>query len=293
MADRHNRQIVTGPVERRGLKRAILSDLYHFLIDKPWSALLGLIAGFYVVVNGVFAALYMLGGDCVSGADPHSFRDHFFFSVQTIATIGYGVMAPKTDYAHWLVVIEAFLGTLFVALLTGLVFAKFSRPTARVLWSKHVVIFERGGKRQLMFRMANARANQIVEAQLRVVLARNEVSEDGERMRRFHDLTLMRERTVLFILSWTATHVIDAQSPLHGLTLDELKAQGAQLICAMMGIDESFSQQVHSRHVYTPEDFVLDQRFADIIFNNPDGSRYIDYARFDDLVPVGTRSEAA
>jgi inward rectifier potassium channel len=290
MADR-NRLLL--PVERRGLKRAVLSDLYHFLIDKPWSALLALIAGVYLGANTVFATLYMLGGDCVSGADPHSFKDHFFFSVQTLATIGYGVMSPKTDYAHWLVVIEAFIGTLFVALLTGLVFAKFSRPTARVLWSKHAVLVERGGKRQLMFRMANERGNQIVEAHLRVALARTEIADDGERMRRFYDLLLVRERNVLFVLTWTAIHEIDAKSPLHGLSVDEMRAQGIQLICSIMGVDETFSQQVHSRHAYTPADFVVDQRFADIIHTNPDGSRHIDYARFHDLVPMCTRSEAA
>jgi inward rectifier potassium channel len=290
MPDR-NRLII--PVERRGLKRAILSDLYHFLIDKSWTNLLGLIGLVYLIANCIFAGLYMLGGDCVGGVNPSSFEDHFFFSVQTLATIGYGTMFPKSLYAHWLVTIEAFIGTLFVAVLTGLVFAKFSRPTARVMYSRKVVFIERDGKRQLQFRMANERSTQIVEAQLRVALARNERTSDGESMRRFYDLQLTRERNVIFVLTWTATHEIDERSPLYGMTVEQMKEQSLQLICSLIGIDETFSQQVHARHAYVPADFVFDRRFADIISQNPDGSRVIDYTRFDDLVPMGTRTGAA
>src|SRR3954469_5439583 len=203
-------------VERRNIRRAPLADLYHNLIARSWGRLLGLVASVYIIANLIFASMYTLGGDCIAGAT--SFKDRFFFSVQTLSTIGYGTMVPKTTYAHILVTLQAFGGTLFVALVTGLVFAKFSRPTARVMWSKNVVLIERNGKRLLQFRMANERANQIVEAQLRVALARIEVAPDGERMRRFHDLKLARDRNVIFVLTWTAIHEIDETSPLHGLT---------------------------------------------------------------------------
>jgi len=276
-------------VERRNIRRSPLADLYHNLIARSWGRLLGLLATVYVAANVVFATLYDLGGNCIAGAS--GFRDLFFFSVQTLSTIGYGTMVPRTTYAHILVTFQAFGGTLFVALVTGLVFAKFSRPTSRVMWSKKVVLIERQGKRQLQFRMANERANQIVEAQLRVAVARNEVSSDGERMRRFHDLVLQRDRNVIFVLTWTAVHEINEKSPLHGLTLDEMKAQGVQLVASLIGLDETFSQQVHARHAYVPEDFVYDMRFADIIGTEPDGSRYVDYANFDALVPMGTKTE--
>ena len=279
-------------IERRNVRRAVWSDLYHYLIDKSWLRLLGLLAAWYVVANVVFAGLYMLGGDAVNGAAPGRFIDHFFFSVQTLATIGYGTMSPKTMYAHWLVTIEAFTGTLFVAMVTGLVFSKFSRPTARVMWSRNAVIVERGGKRLLMFRMANERANQIVEAQVRVAATRNEITPDGERMRRFFDVALQRDRNILFVLSWTVVHEIDDKSPLFGLTVEDMKRENVQLICSVVGMDETFSQQVHARHAYEPDHIVFDQRFADIIGNNPDGTRYVDYARFHDLVPMGTRTGA-
>src|SRR5256885_6916841 len=216
-------------VERRNVRRAILADLYHYLIARSWGRLLGLLAVFYTLANLIFAILYMLGGDCIAGAV--SFRDHFFFSVHTLSTIGYGTMAPKTTYANVLVAVQAFLGTLFVAVTTGLVFAKFSRPTARVMWSKNVIIVERDGKKMLMFRMANERANQIVEATLRAAVARTEVSSDGERLRRFQDITLERNSNIVFVLSWTAMHVIDEKSPLYGLTREQMKAQAFNLIC--------------------------------------------------------------
>jgi inward rectifier potassium channel len=275
-------------VERRNIRRSILSDLYHWLIAGTWRGLLSLIATVYVVANLAFALLYRLGGDCVAGA--HSYKDAFFFSVETLSTIGYGEMAPRTSYAHALVTVQAFLGTLFVALVTGLLFAKFSRPTARVMWSQKAIIIERGGKRLLQFRMANERANQIVEAQLRLALARNEFSPDGERMRRFHDLKLQRDRNVIFVLTWTAVHEIDESSPLYGLSIEQMNQQSVQLIASLIGLDETFSQQVHARHSYVPDDFVFDMRFADIIGASADGTRYVDYAHFDDLVPMGTRT---
>jgi inward rectifier potassium channel len=278
------------PVERRNVRRAILSDLYHSLIARPWLNLLGLLVGVYLTVNLVFTGLYMLGGDCIIGA--HRFIDYYFFSVQTLSTIGYGTMVPGTYYAHAIVTAQAFSGILFIAITTGLVFAKFSRPTARVMWSQKAVIFHRGNRRLLQFRLANERANQIVEARVRVALARNETTEDGERLRRFYDLKLERESSILFVLSWTVIHEIDAHSPLHGASHDDLVKQSAQLICSVVGTDETFSQQVHSRFAYSPEDIVYDQRFADIIGNNPDGTRFVDYARFHDVVPIGTKTGA-
>lgn len=280
------RDRVLGDVERRNVRRRILTDLYSFLMQRSWRHLIALAATVYLSANVVFAALYDLGGACISGAS--SFRDLFFFSVQTLSTIGYGTMAPQTTYAHSLVAVEAFSGTIFLAVTTGLMFAKFSRPTARVMWSNNAVLIERGGRRLLMFRLANERGNQIVEAQLRVAVARNEVMPDGERMRRFYDIALQRDRNVLFVLSWTAIHEIDEKSPLYGLTIDEMKRQGLQLVCSVMGIDETVSAQVHARNSYTPDTFVENRRFADIIGQRPDGSRYVDYARFHELVPMGT-----
>jgi inward rectifier potassium channel len=273
-------------IERRNLPRAVWSDLYHHLMARSWLRLLGLVAFIYLSVNSIFAGLYLLGHEAVNGA--HGFFEHFFFSVETMSTIGYGTMSPRTPYAHTLVTLQAFSGTLFLAVVTGLVFSKFSRPTARVLWSRHVIFIERNGQPQLLFRMANQRANQIVEANLRVVVGRNESTADGEQLRRFYDLELVRHSNVFFALTWTAIHHITPHSPLHGLDFAQMKEQQLQLICSLVGMDETFAQTVHARKGYTPDDFVRDQRFADLLGVDENGTRYVDYARFDELVPMGT-----
>jgi inward rectifier potassium channel len=282
--DDTRRQLPTLQIRRVGLEREVWSDLYHFLIDKSWIRLLGLIAFVYVVSNVVFAGLYLLGGNCIAGARLGHFGDAFFFSVQTLATIGYGSMSPATTYAHVLVTIEAFLGTLFVAVVTGLVFSKFSRPTSRVMWSKNAIITAREGVTSLMFRVANIRANQIVEAQVRVALARNAVTVEGEPVRRFYDLKLTRERNVMFVLTWTVVHQITPDSPLYGMSAEDWRTQRAQLVCSLIGIDETFSQTVHARHGYQPEDIAWNRQFADIL-REQDGERVVDYTLFHELKP--------
>jgi inward rectifier potassium channel len=271
-------------IRRIGLRRAIWSDLYHYLIDKSWSRLLGLLAAVYLLANLGFAGLYLAGGDCISGMRPGHFSDAFFFSVQTLATIGYGVMSPRTTYAHLLVTIEAFAGTLFVAVVTGLVFSKFSRPTSRVMWSDRAIITIRDGVPSLVFRVANIRANQIVEAQVRVALARSEQTAEGESVRRFYDLKLVRERNVMFVLTWTVVHPITPESPLFGVDAAQLKATNAQLVCSLIGLDETFSQTVHARHAYQAEDLAWNRRFADIM-HDENGERILDYSKFNDLQP--------
>jgi inward rectifier potassium channel len=165
-------------------------------------------------------------------------------------------------------------------------FAKFSKPTARVLWSRVAVISEREGVPSLMVRMANERGNQIVEAQLRVVLARNEVTKEGERVRRFYDLPLVRDRTAIFALTWTAVHPITPQSPLAGMTPEALREAQAEIICSLMGIDETFSQTVHTRHSYVADELSWNSRFVDILTLNQEGKRTVDYTRFHDVQPV-------
>jgi inward rectifier potassium channel len=268
------------------------SDVYHFLLISSWPRLLGALVVLYGTVNAFFALAYlMIGG--IEGARPGSFADAFFFSVQTLATIGYGRMVPQSTVANALVSFEALIGLLGVAMVTGLVFAKFSRPTARVLFSHVAVIGRRDGIPSLMFRMANARGNNIVEAQLHVVLARDETTAEGEKVRRFYDLEMARRQNALFALSWTAIHPITESSPLHRVSPESLVATGFQLIVSIVGFDESFSQTVHARHAYGPDDVRWNARFADILTWTPDGRRIVDYSRFHDVVPVADAERRA
>jgi len=268
--------------------RRLFDDLYHHLLSASWPRLLATMALLYLASNALFALVYLAQPGSIENARPESFVDAFFFSVQTMATIGYGKLVPRTVLANVLVTAEALFGLLAVAMATGLMFAKFSRPTARVLFSRRAVIAPHDGVPCLMFRMANARGNNVAHAQLDVVLAREETTLEGDRMRRFHDLTLLRPRSTLFALSWTAIHPITERSPLRGATSDSLGATQAEIVVSLMGYDESLAQTVHARHRYQPGDIAWGARFADILVTEPGGARRIDYARFHDVVPLGT-----
>jgi inward rectifier potassium channel len=273
-------------VERIGLRRRYWTDLYHFLLNLGWLRLVGVIVLLYVLINVMFASVYVAADDAIENARPGSFRDAFFFSVQTMATIGYGKMVPRTLFADVMVTVEALTGMLYVTMVTGLLFAKFSRPTARVMFSRWAVITRREGVDSLMFRMANVRSNQIVEAQLRLVLARDERTAEGEAVRRFYDLKLVRERNAFFMLTWTAVHPLTADSPLHGCDAAKLKEQHAEIIASVMGLDDTFSQTVHARHSYTPDALVWGSRLVDILHRREDGRAVVDYTKFHDVQPA-------
>jgi inward rectifier potassium channel len=269
-----------------GVPRPWFRDLYHFALRISWSRFLLLGIGFYIAANALFALIYLIPGDAIANARPGSFADAFFFSIQTIATIGYGVMAPATFYGNLIVAIETAFGLIFFAVATGLVFARFSRPTARVLFSRVAVIAPHNGVPTLSFRAANLRHNQILQAEVRVVLLRDEETQEGETIRRFYDLKLARERSPVFAMTFTVMHAIDRDSPLYGATADTLQAQNAELILTGTGIDETIAQPVHVRTSYLPHEIMWGHRFADLFGWTEDGRRVIDYRRFHDTVAL-------
>lgn len=275
------------PLVLLGLRARPLADLYHLLLTSTWRRLLLVFAAAYLVVNAAFAAGYLaLGPGAVSGARPGSFGDAFFFSVQTLATVGYGRLTPASTGANVLATVEMFAGMLALAVTAGLVFAKFSRPTARVLFSDVAVVAPWEGVPSLMFRMANARSSQIVEANVRAVLVRTERTREGEEVRRLHDLRLLRSHHALFALSWTAIHPIDAESPLAGMDAAALAASGAALVVTLIGFDEDLSQTIHARHGYRADQVRFGHRFRDVFLTLPTGERAIDYGRFHEVEPL-------
>jgi inward rectifier potassium channel len=281
---RHDNQ---GKRERpEGVHNGPLGDLYHVLLTASWPRLVLIVAACYVVGNSLFALGYLLDPGGIDHARAGSFGDAFFFSIQTMATIGYGQMVTHSLFANVLVMIEALVGVLGFALMTGLIFAKFSRPSARVLFSRVAVITQQDGIPSLLFRMANARGNQIVEAQIHLVLARDEITPEGEPFRRLHDLELTRRPHALFTMTWTAIHPITAQSPLVGATPASLAAADTEIIVSLIGLDETFAQTVHARYSYTTRDIVWEARFVDVLSRLTNGQRRIDYLRFHDVVGV-------
>jgi inward rectifier potassium channel len=273
-----------------GLRTATLRDVYHSLLTTAWAQFFALVLVTYLGANLLFALGYLAIGDGIEEARPGNFSDAFFFSVQTMATIGYGKMAPRGLAANLLVTLEALIGLLGLALVTGLVFAKFSRPTARVIFSQNAVITRFDGVPSLLVRMANERGNQIAEAQAHLVLLRTERTPEGEEIRRAHDLHLRRSHSAFFAFTWLVVHPITPDSPLHGETAESLKAKDIDLVASMTGLDETLSQSVHARHAWTPDQILWGHRFADVLVSLPDGRRAIDYRRFHDVEPETRRA---
>jgi inward rectifier potassium channel len=284
----HKKQIVQtsfGTVHVIGAPRERFRDLYHLFLRVGWVQALTALVVFFLSMNVFFAVIYDLVGG-LQNAKPGSFADAFFFSVQTMATIGYGGIHPVTRVANIVVVAEAITGILSTALVTGLLFAKFSVSTARIVFTHKAVITPMDGLPTLMFRLGNERSNQIIEAQLRVTLLRTEKSKEGVTFYRMYDLKLSRDRTQAFSRSWSALHVINEESPLYNATPASLEQHGVQLICGVVGIDDTSLQPVHARHTYEAEDVLFGARHADILSENEDGTITLDLRRFHDVLPT-------
>ncbi|HTA65600.1 MAG TPA: ion channel, partial [Xanthomonadaceae bacterium] len=225
---------------------------------------------------------YALGDHAVNNAN--SFAACFFFSIETLATVGYGVMSPATTYGHVVATCEIVTGMMSLAVNTGLLFARFSKPTARMLFSKVAVITPYDGVPTLMLRVANQRRSYILEATASMVLARDVDTPDGHSLRRFYDLKLERARSPMFALSWLIMHHIDADSPLHGVSEEELRAGDMALLITLSGVDETFAAGVHARYNYAQEDILFGRRFVDVFVDDDDPRKLtLDMTRFHDV----------
>jgi inward rectifier potassium channel len=245
-----------------------------------WTRTLLLVAGCYLGVNAIFAGLYWVAGGV---AHAHAgLVDYFYFSVQTMGTIGYGAMFPESQAANLLVVLESAVSLVFTALVTGLVFAKFSRPTARVLFSRHATIAPMNGQPTLQFRLGNMRTNRIVEAQVRLALVRTELTAEGKTFYRMIDLELSRDRILSLARAWTVMHPIGASSPLCGASPESLKRDEVELLVTVSGTDDTWMQQVHSSHRYLDTDIIWGARHQDIVTDAGDHI-VLDMTRFHEI----------
>jgi len=275
------RQVIT-----TGLPRRPWQDLYHLFMTLSWPKLFASYAGFFTLFNLLFAAAYQLQPGDVANLSPADYWGRFFFSVETLATVGYGDMHPQTVYAHLIASIEIFTGLMSVALITGLMFARFSRPTARILFARQAVIRPFDGRLTLMLRAANERQNVIMEASAQLRLVRDEQTVEGYRMRRIYDLPLRRSEQPVFLYGWNVMHIIDAASPLADASFESLKAARGFLLLTIGGIDETTGQTLMSRHEYHADSIRWNHGFADIIMTGEDGIDRFDYAKFHDVEPL-------
>lgn len=269
-----------------GAKLAPHEDFYHWVIALTWTRFFAVVAAAFVALNTAYAFLFALSPGSVK--DANGFADLFFFSVETLATIGYGEMSPQNHYGHVLVVTEAFVGIVFSAVVTGLTFARFARPQARILFTDKLVVGPRDGVPHLMMRVANWRRNQIIDAQLTMLVLVTETTKEGDTMRRPVQLKLVRDKNPVFALTWTAMHAIDGDSPFHGdEAFEKLRAMKADIFVTLYGLDETLMQTVVARFRYSLDDIVENARFGDLLTVRDDGTRVIDYDKFHDIEPLG------
>ena len=259
---------------------------YHLLLTISWRKFFFVVVSGYLLANLIFALAFLaLGPGAIGGLAPAvfggSFGRAFFLSVDTIGTIGYGNIYPIGVAANMLVMVESLTGLLVLALGTGILFARFSRPTASILFSSRAVVGSYRGKTGFMLRLTNARQNQLIELEAKLLFSRL----DGD-ARQYDQLSLERTRVVFFPLSWTIVHPIDETSPMWGMTADELAERDAEFLVLLSGIDETFSQEVHARTSYKPSDIIFGHRFVNIY--NPvsaDGTVSINVRKLGDTEP--------
>jgi inward rectifier potassium channel len=258
------------------------TDLYHRMLRASWKATLLGISAAVLLANFVFGVGYYISGG-VAGARPGSFADAFFFSVQTFGTIGYGAFYPKSLGAHLLVTAESIVSLLIAAISTGLIFAKFSIPRARIAFSRLAVISPLNGVPSLAFRVGNMRGNYVVDATFRLTLTRLERTAEGRAFYRMRDLRLLRERSPSLGRTWTIVHPLDEQSPMRGSTPQSLVADESELQASLTGIDSTSSQAVHARYRYDAEDIRFGKRLVDMLIAKPDGRVLLDVSKFHDI----------
>jgi len=269
------REIIT-----EGLNLNFWADISHRCMTASWPAFIGGAALVFIAFNAVFAVFYWIGSQPISNVPGGAYIDYLYFSIETLSTAGYGDMHPHTHYGHLIATVELFTGIFSMSLMTGLIFARFSRPNARLLFADNPVISSHEGVPTLMVRLANERHNIISNASARLWLFRNGVSVEGQSFRRFYELPLLRNESPALALSWTLYHALDEESPLYGLSADDLEASRASLVVVVSGYDVIAAQAVHAQKSYNHPDIRFGHRYADILGTSEDGRLRIDYGRF-------------
>ena len=269
------REVIT-----EGLHLNFWADISHRCMTASWPAFIGGAALVFVAFNAVFALFYWAGDQPIANVPGGAYIDYLYFSIETLSTAGYGDMHPQTHYGHFIATVELFTGIFSMSLMTGLIFARFSRPNARLLFADNPVISSHEGVPTLMIRLANERHNIISNATARLWLFRNIVSIEGQPFRRFYELPLTRNESPALALSWTLFHVLDETSPLYGLNAGDLEASNISLVVVVSGYDVVAAQTVHARKSYDHPEIRFGQRYAEILGTTDDGRLRVDYGRF-------------
>jgi inward rectifier potassium channel len=272
-----DREIIT-----EGLDLNFWADISHRCMTASWPSFIAGAALVFLAFNAVFACFYWIGDQPIANVPGGAYIDYFYFSIETLSTAGYGDMHPQTHYGHFIATVELFTGIFSMSLMTGLIFARFSRPQARLLFANNPVISNHEGLPTLMVRLANERQNLIGNASARLWMFKDIVTAEGHSIRRFYELPLLRSESPALALSWTLHHALDETSPLHGTNPEQLAADNVSLIVVVSGYDVVAAQTVHARKSYEYPAIRFGHRYADILDTTDDGRTRIDYSRFHD-----------
>ena len=270
-------------LEKLGVSRFDFKDPYHFALTLSWGEFFVVLIGVYLGINTLFALLYFVAPGSIANLTPDSPIDAFFFSVETLATVGYGFMAPATRYGHLVATVEIFVGMIFTATMTGLFFVRFSKPKAKILFAARPVITHRGPHPVLMIRVGNGRANALSDAQARVTAFIVGKGPDGHNFRRALDLKLQRADLPFFPMTWTLIHELDATSPLHGLTVESAATGGLRMLLSIEARDPSLGAQVYAARGYRAEHIAFGMRYADAITWDGDNNTVADMRKIGEI----------
>jgi inward rectifier potassium channel len=261
-------------------------DTYHWILCLSWPRFVAFLLGVYFAINLVFATAYSLGGACIGEMTPGSFPESLFFSIETLATVGYGHMYPANVYGHVVVTTEIIVGMFWVAVITGLIFVRFARPTARIVFSNCLVIAPFDGRLSIMFRVANLRHTTMAEAEFRLIYSRDERVAEGDDIRRFYELKVYPERMISFPAALIIRHTIDEKSPLHGITLERLENEDAFFVASTLSLELVMAASVQSAQDYAWDDIRFGERFVDVYTELESGRLTVDYGRLHETEPV-------
>jgi inward rectifier potassium channel len=273
------REIIT-----EGLHLSFWADISHRCLTASWPSFIGGAVLVFIAFNAMFASFYWIGNQPISNVPGGAYIDYIYFSIETLSTAGYGDMHPQTHYGHFIAAVELFTGIFSMSLMTGLIFARFSRPKARLLFADHPVVTSHDGKPTLMLRLANERHNIISNATAKLWLFKNIVSMEGETLRRFYELPLTKDQNPGLALTWTLYHILDENSPLYQTNAEDLEASKASFVVVVTGYDVVAAQTVHARKSYDYGDIRFGHRYADILDTSDDGRLRVDYGRFHETV---------
>jgi inward rectifier potassium channel len=271
----------------RGLERRMMGDFFHRCMSVSWRRLLLWYFVYMLGVNLFFAGLFWIVPGAVTGPRPPTWSEVYFFAFEVFGTVSFGGFLPGNLYGHVVAVVEIIIGIASFAVMTGLTFARFTRPKAHLLFARHPVMTEHDGHPVLSMRVANGRHNFMTDAQAKLWLVAN-VGEGRHRMRRFIRLSLERDDSPLFALSWSLFHRVDASSPLYGLTAADLARDGAGLMLLINGFDETYGQDIRARHYYEHEDLRWNHRYSDIFSRPAQGPELVDFGKFHEVEPMAS-----